>query len=483
MIFTCRFAPRAGRRAFTRDRRCFSPRSRAGTAVSAAAAACASALLGTAALTSAVTPVLNPAPASAQTADEIRNGIHHAATTPGGAPVHGYDPFYDDPVPAAELDRPGKIVRSQPAPHLLNILGPDFYGYAKRILYTSTTVNGDIVPVSGVLIEPANPWRGNGPRPTVVFGPGTRGSGDACAPSRGPWMVGQIDVEKRAVGSNYELLNYHAAALLGMRVVVTDYIGLGTPGAHTYVLHDEEAHAMLDAARAATPNGGPVGFWGYSQGGGAAAAAAEQAATYAPELDVKATYAGAPPADLLATMRGADNSSITAVLGYALNGWQARYPEIKAALGPVFNDRGREFLASTADACMADSVLRWGLRDTRALTASSKNLSEAIIERPEIRTLIDAQQLGHLSPSSPIMISTTGNDDVVPSSQVVQLARDHCALGADVTLYDSSLPPLTPGLKTGANHAVGVYAHLGPSMQWMVDRFNGVPNISNCGTF
>lgn len=436
--------------------------------------------LGSAALGTALNA---PASAHAQTIDEIRGGVHHAATTPGGAPVRAHDPFYDAPVPAADLDRPGKILRTQPAPHLLNILGPDFYGYAERILYTSTTVADEIVPVSGVIIEPANPWRGNGPRPTVVFGPGTRGAGDACAPSRGPWMLGQVDIEKGALGTNYELLSYHAAALLGMRVVVTDYIGLGTPGAHTYVLHDEEAHAMLDAARAAAPNGGPVGFWGYSQGGGAAAAAAERAAEYAPELDIKATFAGAPPADLLATMRGADNSSITAVLGYALNGWQERYPELGPALEPVFNERGREFLASTADACIADSIVRWGLRDSRMLTVSGQSLSEAVIARPEMRTLIDAQKLGRTSPSSPIMISTAGNDDVVPSEQVVQLARDHCALGGDVTLYDGALPPLTPGLKTGGNHLVGVYSHVHPSMRWMVDRFNGIPNHSNCGTF
>lgn len=426
---------------------------------------------------------LVPAPAGAQTVEEIRGGLHHAATTPGGNPVQGYDAFYDAPVPQEQLDRPGKIVRKQPAPHLLNILGPNFYGYGKRILYTSTTVHGDVVPVSGAVIEPANPWRGKGPRPTVVFGPGTRGSGDACAPSRGTWMMGQVDPKTGSLGTNYELPNYHAAALLGMRVVVTDYIGLGTPGAHTYVLHEEEAHAMLDAARAVTPQGAPVGFWGYSQGGGAAAAAAELADTYAPELNVKATFAGAPPADLLATMRGADNSTITAVLGYALNSWQERYPELGPALEPVFNEKGREFLASTASACIADSAVRWGLRDSRAFTTSGKNISEAVTERPEMRKLVDDQKLGRRAPSSPIMISTAGNDDVVPTSQVVQLARDHCSLGANVSFYDSALPPLTPGVKSGVNHAIGVYSHLAPSMMWMMDRFNDVPNRSNCGTF
>lgn len=438
------------------------------------------ALLGFAFLNGAI---LSPAPAGAQTAEEFNDGILHAAATPGGEPLHTHDPFYDDPVPPEQLDRPGKIIREQPAPHLLNVLGPDFYGYAKRVLYTSTTVHGDVVPVSGAIIEPANPWQGEGPRPTVVFGPGTRGSGDACAPSRGTWMMGQLDLQAGSVGTNYELLNYHAAALLGMRVVVTDYIGLGTPGEHTYVLHEEEGHAMLDAARAVAAEGEPVGFWGYSQGGGAAAAAAELASSYAPDVNVKGTFAGAPPSDLLATMHGVDSSTIMAVIGYALNGWLARYPELQPVLDSTVNDRGREFLASTANACMADSAVRWGLRDSRDFTNSGTSINEAITEHPEIRALIDAQKLGRRSPSSPIMISTAGNDDVVPTDQVVDLARDHCSLGADVTFYDGGLPPLTPGIKTGVNHAVGVYAHLTPSMSWMMDRFNDVPNQSNCGTF
>lgn len=417
------------------------------------------------------------------TPDQIQRGLHHAATTPGGNPTNAYDPFYDAPVPPEQLDAPGKILRRQPAPHLLNILGPEFRGYAERILYTSTTVNGTIVPVSGVVIEPANPWRGKGPTPTVVFGPGTRGSGDACAPSRGPWMKGQIDPAGRAVGTNYELLHYHAASLMGMRVVVTDYIGLGTPGPHTYVLHDEEGHAMLDAARAATKPGEPVGFWGYSQGGGASAAAAELASTYAPELNVNATFSGAPPADLVATVRAVDNSSISAVIGYAVHGWADRYEGFGVSVDKQLNDRGREFLATTQSACIADSAARWGLKDTRTMTLSGHPLSDAITAQPDIARALEAQKLGQRTPAGPVMVSTPGNDDLVPSGQVVQLARDYCTKDAQVTLLDSALPPLTPGVKIGANHVAGNYAHLTPSLKWMMDRFNDLPAGTNCGTF
>ena len=47
-------------------------------------------------------------------------------------------------------------------------------------------------------------------------------------------------------------LDQSADALIEVAVVVTDYIGLGTPGRpHTYMNRDDQAHAMLDAARVA----------------------------------------------------------------------------------------------------------------------------------------------------------------------------------------------------------------------------------------
>lgn len=426
---------------------------------------------------------LSTAPATAQSSSpqQLLDGLRHAATTPAGNPVAGYDPFYDDPV--ADLGAPGTLLRTQPAPHLLNVLGPDFPGYAKKILYTSTTVHGDPVATSGFVIEPANPWRGAGPTPTVIFAPGTRGSGDACAPSRGPWLTAQLQLAGPALGINYELASYHAAALLGMRVVVVDYIGLGTPGPHTYVLHDEEGHAVIDAARAVVPAGDPVAFSGYSQGGGAAAAAAELQPTYAPELNLRGTIAGAPPADLFATMQGVDHSAIAAVLGYALNGWADRYPQLSTVVGEYLNDRGRNFLDSTASSCIPDGALRWALTDSRTLTSTGESLAEIAAREPEIKALFDAQKLGRRSPASPIMVTTGGNDDLVPTPQAIQLARDYCTAGVPASLMNENVPAFYPPLKIGANHAAGIFTQAVPSMQWLTDRFNGVPAASNCGQF
>ncbi|SDR69938.1 lipase family protein [Corynebacterium timonense] len=432
------------------------------------------------ALAAALALALCPAPAHAHTQPLI-DGLQHAQATPAGSPIAGYDPFYDDPV--ADLGALGTLLRTQPAPHLLNILGPDFPGYAEKILYTSTTVHGDPVATSGFVIQPATAWRGPGPTPTVVFAPGTRGSGDACAPSRGPWLTGQVDPAGPSVGINYELAAYQAAALMGARVVVVDYIGLGTPGAHTYVLHDEEGHAVLDAARAVVPAGDPVAFYGYSQGGGAVGAAAELHPTYAPEINLRGTVAGAPPADLIATIEGVDNSAIVAVLGYALAGWQSRYPVLSEVVGPYLNDRGRAFLADTADSCIVDGALRWGMTSTRQLSATGETLGEIAAREPRVRDIFAAQNLGRRAPATPILVTTGGHDDLVPTPQAVQLARDYCAAGAPAALLNEDIPPLTPGLKLGVNHALGIATQALPSMTWVAERFSGAPMASNCGQF
>ena len=75
-----------------------------------------------------------------------------------------------------------------------------------------------------------------------------------------------------------------------------------------------------------------MAFWGYSQGGGAAASAAELAPSYAPDLHVVGTYAGAPPADLEELFPYADGSALVGAVGYALNSVITTYPEFEEAI-------------------------------------------------------------------------------------------------------------------------------------------------------
>lgn len=122
--------------------------------------------------------------------------------------------------------------------------------------------------------------------PIGVITPGTVGVADVCAVGNGVAGTG--------------LAAFFGA--YGMIGVAVDYPGLGTEGAHPYLVRTVEGRAALDAVRAtialarltSVPTSGRAVIAGLSQGGHAAIAAAAEHSTYASELDVRAFAAAAP---------------------------------------------------------------------------------------------------------------------------------------------------------------------------------------------
>lgn len=403
-------------------------------------------------------------------------GSAQASAAPGG--------FYSTPteLPAAA----GQLIRSEPASMLLRV--PTATGGlpadSTRIMYRTADANGEPIAVTGTYFDPQAPWTGAGERPLVSVAIGTHGQGDQCAPSK---LFGQVvNVDSHlAPMVEYESIAVNNLLLRGVAVVVTDYEGLGTEGVHTYVNRESEAHAVLDAVRAAqalpgtsiAPDG-PVGFWGYSQGGGAAAAAAELAPQYAPELDVKGTYAGAPPADLFATLEEIDGSSLTGAIGYAINSLVEAYPELRPSLDVEINDRGRDMLARVADQCVAETAAAFGFQQTSSFTRSGEPLSVVLDRLPVARELLDRQRIGRLTPSAPALVQSGIQDDIVPFGQAAQLATDWCAAGATVQFTENAAPAMGRGL--GVNHVAPMLLGLPEATQFMLDRFNGVPTAGNC---
>ena len=107
---------------------------------------------------------------------------------------------------------------------------------------------------------------------------------------------------------------------------------------------------------------GPVAFWGYSQGGGAAASAAELASSYAPDLHVVGTYAGAPTADLKELFPYADGSALVGAVGYALNSVITTYPEFEDAIRATLTPRGADLLNKVQDQCIAETITKFMFR-------------------------------------------------------------------------------------------------------------------------
>jgi pimeloyl-ACP methyl ester carboxylesterase len=204
----------------------------------------------------------------------------------------------------------------------------------RLLLYRSTGVGGKTVAVSGTVSVPKGrvPKRG---WPVISWGHGTTGIADACAPSR-----------DSASNPAHEVINYAYPLLqrwlkAGYAVVRTDYEGLGTPGAHPYLIGRSEGYGMLDAVRAARKLDKRLGrrliLAGHSQGGHAALWAASLARKRAPELKLRGTVALAPASHLGA--QAALLRSLTAPSGLSglasmiLRGLDVGRPDLGVATG------------------------------------------------------------------------------------------------------------------------------------------------------
>jgi dienelactone hydrolase len=431
-------------------------------------------LLLTAAVTAAACVAVQAPAATAATGSEpvVSRGVE--------IPV-----FYNPPaqLPAAN----GTLIRSEPLPlaiSLPSLPGP-LPGRATLLMYKSTDSNGKPVAVTGAYIEPTADWKGTGPRPLVVVAPGTLGQGDQCAASMG--LEHPLSFNGQTVSIGYEDLSIYRLLAEGTAVVVTDYVGLGaTDRLHTYVNRVDEAHAVLDAARAARTVDGtsvtpasPIGLFGYSQGGGATAAAAELQPSYAPDVPLSGTYAGAPPADLTEVTRAIDGSELAGAVGWSLNGFLQSDPALQPIADAHLNAAGKAALADLSTMCVGDALLAYGSKKSSQWTTDGQSVSDIIRATPALQAFLDSQRIGTLKPAGPVRVATGISDNLVPHTQARQLAVDWCRKGADVTYKPVDLPALPSAL---LNHMAPLLADQGDAISWLTDRLSGQPAASTCAT-
>ena len=412
-----------------------------------------------------------------------------AAAADGPAPVvsRGVEipAFYIPPATLPDAD--GALIRSEPLRLALSLpsLGGPLPGRATRLMYKSTDANGEPLAVTGAYIEPTARRHGSGPRPLVVVAPGTMGQGDQCAASMGLEHPLRLGTETVSVG--YEDLSVYRLLARGVAVVVTDYAGLGaTDRLHTYVNRVDEAHAVLDAVRAArsldsasVTAGSRVGLFGYSQGGGATAAAAELQPSYAPDVELAGTYAGAPPADLAKVMEAIDGSDLAGALGWSLNGFLQSEPALRPIADRYVNAAGEKALEDLSTMCIGDALFSYGGDESTSWTKTGQSLGDIVRAEPALQAFLDKQRIGTSKPSGPVRVATGVSDDLVPHGQARQLAVDWCRRGGQVTYA----PVLLPGVGSGLlNHAAPLLTDQGTAISWLTDRLDGKPAGSNCWT-
>jgi len=383
-------------------------------------------------------------------------------TTSAGAvvPEPPRPAFYEAPATLPSAN--GAVIRSEHVDFLLDPLdATSLVRNANRVLYKTTNRAGKAIAVSGTVLVPTTPWIGVGSRPVIGYAPGTQGMADRCAPSR-----------QFSEGIEYEGIGIEGLLLRGYAVAMPDYEGLGTAGIHTYMDRVSQGRATLDAVRAAQRLSGtglgstsPVGLMGYSQGGGAAAAAVELAATYAPELRLKGAVVGAVPADLAKVASNLDGGLFSAFAFFALRGLSASYD---LDLSPYLNAAGRAAMDNVEQDCVFD-LLDHAFKQSRDLSVDGRPMSE-LMKRQPFASIIEAQRIGTIKPTVPVLVTHSALDDTIPYSVGKQLARSWCGKGANV-YFSTNVAPA---------HVGGMAPHIAEALPFFEARFAGLPQLSNC---
>ncbi|OTG84151.1 signal peptide-containing protein [Acinetobacter sp. ANC 4558] len=300
---------------------------------------------------------------------------------------------------------------------------------AIRILYSSTSGADSKTPivVSGSIHVP----KGTPPKggwPVVLWGHGTVGLADSCAPS---WN-----------GRSYRDVQYLNRWLKeGFAVVATDYEGLGVPGPHLLINNPMLAYNILDSGRAALKANLPLAnkfvIVGQSQGGAGAVAAATYSKTYAPDLNIKgAVGTGVIYKDPNATEE--DNSlklnphEVSPSLAYGIYSFlvaQSLNPEIKAE--DIFTPEALPLVEQGRNACLVgfmSDIQSSGLSPAKAYKADQPTYYKQILEKQSN----DYGYYPTLKVDFPIFIGTGANDVTPDARNQMKLVADACKAGTVV---------------------------------------------------
>jgi len=345
---------------------------------------------------------------AACTGGPTEEGGPPSSVPPTTVPERPPEAFYavPDPLPPGP---PGALIRALPIAALPVL--PDSRAWA--VLYHSRDFEGRDVAVSGVVVAPGA--AGPGGRPVVVWGHGSAGLADRCAPSHGglmgafgPWLGGLLQQ--------------------GVVVAATDYQGLGTPGLARSVIGLSAGRAVLDVARAArgldgAGASGRVVLDGHSEGGHAVLWAAELAAAYAPELQVLGVAASAPGAELAATLKMATDRPTTVTSGAMLIAvaWGDAYRVPLEVLTPA----GRKAVDRVRSTCLEELA-----KDPEQVAVRPRDL----LTTPPWPALLARNTPGHAATPAPILLAQGADDDRVTPAATRALVQRLCRVGDTVEL-------------------------------------------------
>lgn len=361
------------------------------------------------------------------------------------------DAFYDHPLEATLA--PGRLLKQEAFTR--NIPGGT---KAWRILYQTTRHDGAPAIASAIVVTPESALA---PSPVIAWAHGAIGVARGCAPSlfENPFPHIPAFPELFREGWTY---------------VGTDYVGLGTPGGHAFLIGDDAARNVLDAVRAARQISGlelsgQTLVWGHSQGGNTALWTGMTSSKYAPDVPLAGVAALSPASDLVGLMQEGKSLPLGKVLSaFALQAYTARFDELKPA--NLANGWSRFWARDMARRCV-------GTLGTLLSVAEGKLLSTEGIFKAEAFSGALTERLKQQTPKLPIpmplLIGHGTTDDLISLKLQQGYVKSLCAAGQalDYREYEDR------------NHLTIVAADsslVKDLLQWSRDRLAGKPVPTHC---
>lgn len=367
------------------------------------------------------------------------------STTPVIGAVSGLPAFYtlSSLAPSLLGARPGQLVRTEVVP------SDGIDGTVERVAYVSSDLHGNPTVVTGLVMVPTVPAPASG-YPVLAWDHGTDGMAPGCAPSLAPALA---------------VPDVNAYLAHGWVVVAPDYQGEGSAGLLPYLVGEVAARNTLDIVRAALHLPGlhvasQVVVAGHSEGGQTALYVLDSAAAYAPELDLRGVVAEAPVADLDDLTSELLSTSFRYYVLMAIEGYHAAYGD-DADPASVLTPLGQRVAATVDEGCAPQFAER-----TEGYTTSELFRTDPS-SIPAWRTLLMSNDpLSFAQPAvSPLLVVQGEDDEQIPVVTSAEVALHECSLSEDTSRW----------IYPGVDHGGIVEAASGDTLQWIADRFAGVP--------
>ncbi|MFI9504493.1 lipase family protein [Nocardia sp. NPDC052566] len=386
------------------------------------------------------------------------SGVVTGSAAAQPVPVSTADPFYTAPADLAEHAN-GAVLRSREIVPVGLIGAPPTRAW--QVQYRSSDGAGLPTTVVATIAVPTTPWTEPGPRPLLGLQIAEDSLGPQCAPSHYLRMGLAAGINN----STFSTTEAASALRRNWAVVISDYEG---PRAR-FLDAGQTAHGVLDGLRATrsfAPAGladSPIATIGYSGGAIATAWAAQQQPSYAPELELAGVALGGVPADLPSAIAKVNRGSNAGLGLLLLAAFHRLAPE--ADIPALLNDRGRRMLAENANACGLEFVVKYLFANIDDYTAATN-----IGADPRIRAIGETTRLDRTTPTAPIYLWHSTDDDVLPAERTDALVDTWCATGGRITYVRPH----------GQNHVAASPAGYPAAMDYLAQRFTGAIPPTGC---